>query len=217
MSDADKIGKLSRRWSKMYMKVCEGHFDSASLANDAIDPLRKDIEDYGNLPVRLLKEASNRLEGIRNTPLFHYVHDWSDEDFFIRELKFTYMQKNRVNQRGINFAISAYKDLIHKFRNGEYVQGDLGEALIRDYVYQIYHGNFVDLAHLALENHTDLNQDEVNHRLNEMSIFVEEEIDFLASQITRKGSVKRLRSNSRSTRPKAISIKDDVFSLGNNK
>jgi hypothetical protein len=216
MPDADKIGKLSRRWSKMFLKVCEGHFDSSSLANDAMDPLRKDIEDYGNLPVRFLKEASNRLEGIRNNPLFLPVYDWSDEDRFIRDLKFAYMQKNRANQRGINFAISAYKFLIHKFRNGENIQGDLDEVLIRSYVHQIYNGNFDDLAHLTLENHMDLNQDEINQRLNEMSNFVEEEIDFLASQITRKGSVKRLRSSSR-IRSKAISIADDVFSLGNNK
>lgn len=217
MPDADKFKNLSSRWSKMYRKVCEGYFDSASLASDAMDILRKDIKDYGNLPVRLLKEASNRLEGIRNTPLFLSMHNWSDEDRFIRELKFAYMQKSRINQRGINFAISAYKELIHKFRNGEYIQGDLDELLIRAYAQQIYNGNFVDPAHILLENHIDINQDEINHRLNEMSMFLEEGIDFLASQINKKGNVKNLRSSSRSNRSKLVSIMDDVFSVGNDK
>lgn len=217
MPDADKFKNLSSRWSKMYRKVCEGHFDSASLANDAMDTLRKDIKDYGNLPVRLLKEASNRLEGIRNTPLFLAMHNWSDEDRFIRELNFAYMQKSRINQRGINFAISAYKELIHKFRNGEYIQGNLDDVLIRAYAQQIYEGNFVDPAHLMLENDIDVNQDETNQRLNEMSMLVDEGIDFLASQINKKGNVKNLRSSSRPNHSKVVSIMDDVFSLGNNK
>src|SRR5258706_3989152 len=109
MPDADKIGKLSRRWSNIYRKACEGYFDSVSLANDAMNPLQKDLENYGNFPIRLLKEASNRLETIRNNPLFLPVSNWNEEDRFIRDLASTYMQKRQSNQRGINIAISAYK------------------------------------------------------------------------------------------------------------
>jgi hypothetical protein len=214
MPDADKIGKLSRQWLKVYKEVCEGYFDSISLAKDAIVPLRKDIEEYGNPPVHFLKEASNRLESIRNNPLFLPVHDWSEEDRFIDDLKLAYMQKShRPHQRGINMAISAYKDIEYKLRNGENIHGNLEEALLRGYLHRIYDSNFVDLASLMAESYMDIG-DVIKQRLNEMSIFVEQDIEFFALQIAKRGNVKGLRTVSQSTSRKTISIEDDVFSLG---
>jgi hypothetical protein len=217
MPDADKIGTFSRHWSKMYKKVCEGHFDNASLADDAMISLRKDIENYGHTPVFFLKEASARLESIQNNPLFLPVHNWEDEDDYICDLRRVYSQRYKPNPRGINMAISAYKDLVHELRNKGNILGSLQEALISRYIHQVYDGNFVDLALIELENHADVDQDGIHQRLNEMSIFIDELIDLHASQIVRKGRVKRLRSSSRPARLKTVSIEDDVFSLGNSK
>ena len=36
MPDADKIGKLSRRWSKIYKEVCEGYFDGSHRLEEGI-------------------------------------------------------------------------------------------------------------------------------------------------------------------------------------
>lgn len=217
MPDADRIGKLSRRWSKVYKEVCEGHFDSASLADAAMDPLRKDIEDYGDFPVHFLKDASNRLEELRNNPLFLPVHDWSEEDRFIRDLKFSYMQKSRFNQRGIDLAISAYKEVVYNFRNGQIVDGNLNEVLICKYIRRIYDGNFTDLVPRMLGNQVNPDWEGISDRLHEMDVLINEKIDSIAPQIARKDSVKRLRIRSRSIFQKIISITDDVFSLGNNR
>jgi hypothetical protein len=126
-------------------------------------------------------------------------------------------KKHRPHQRGINIAISAYKALVHKFRNGENINGNLEEALIRGYVRGIYDSNFGDLIPHTLENHLDVDYEVISQKLDEISIFVDENIDFFVSQIARQGNVKRLRISSRSAPRKIISIQDDVFSLGNNR
>jgi hypothetical protein len=217
MPDADKVGKFSRRWSKMYTKLCEGHFDNESLANDAIVALRKDIEDYENHPVRFLKDASDHLEDVLKNPLFLPIHDWSDEDRFIRSLKFSYMQKYRPNQRGVDLAISSYKAVVHILRNGGNINGNLNELLIRGYIRHIYDSNFTDLVPLTLQSQMNADWAGVSYRLNEIDAFINKHIDNLSSQIAQKGNIKRLKLPPRSFFQKVISLTDDVFSLGNNR
>jgi len=214
MPDADKVGNLSRRWSKMYRKVCEGHFNNASLAVDAMRSLVKDIGDYGDPPIRLLKEAAIRLEGIRNTPLFRSVYNWNDEDHFIRELASNYMQRYRANQRGINIAISVYKGLVSKLRNGEGMAGNSEEALCRNYIRQIYDSNFAERIPLISNNDTDLDWNVIGQRLNEISNLVNENITSLASRIAQKGNVRRIRPISRYLPRRPITIEDDISNIG---
>ena len=217
MPDADNIGRFSRRWSRMYTKLYEGHFAVESLADDAEMSLRMDIKDYGNDPIRFLKEASGRLERIRNNPLFLPLYDWGDEDRFIRELRFSYVQRYRPRQRGIDLAISAYKDLVHTFRNGDSVGGNLDEELIRNYIRNIYDSSFTDLIPLANASQISADRPEIIHRLNEMRAYVNEHINTLAAQIAKRGTVNRLKLRPRSVLQRIVSLTDDVFSLGNNK
>ncbi len=86
MPDADKIGTFSRRWSRVYREASEGYFDNDLLAEDAMSALIKDIKNYGDAPIRFLKQASTRLENIQANPLFRQIHSWKDEDLFIRRL-----------------------------------------------------------------------------------------------------------------------------------
>ena len=58
--------------------------------------------------------------------------------------------------------------------------------------------------------------DAISQKPNEMSIFIDDKINVLASQIARKGRMGRSR-RIHSVPPNAISIDDDVFSLGSNK
>ncbi len=210
MPDADRIGKLSHRWSKMYRKVCEGYFDSDSLASDALDLLRKDIQGYGDAPIRFLREVSSRLIRVQKNPLFHSIHNWHDENRFLDDLKSAYMKKYRPKQRGIDIAVEACKDIIHKFRNGENLSEDLEKALYDRYSHQIYESNFSDLARSMLQD-----QEDIVNRIDEMNTFVYEKINSLSSQIVRKRNTKRLSAKPRLVPRKVISIKDDVFSLGN--
>lgn len=215
MPDADKIGRFSRRWAKMYTKLCEGHFGNESLANDAIVSLRKDIEDYENHPIRFLIEASDHLDGIVNNPLFLPIHNWGDEDRFIRDLQFSYRQKYRPNQRALDLAVSAYKDVVHVLRNGGDISGNLDDVCIRSYIRNIYDSNFAELVPLTLQSQMNVDWAEINNRLNGMDVFINEHIDNLSSQIVKRKSVKRLKLPSRSLFQKIISLTDDVFSLGN--
>jgi hypothetical protein len=215
MPDADQIGKFSRRWSKMYTKLCEGYFDSESLANDAIVSLRKDIEAYENHPIRLLMDASHHLEGVLNNPLFLPVHDWGDEDRFIRDLKFSYMQRYRLNQRGLDLAVKAYKKVVHALRNGGDISGNLADVVIGGYIRNIYESNFAELVPVTLQGQRNVDSVEVSNRLNGMDFFINEHIHNLSEQIVKRKSVKHLRLPSRSFIQKIISLTDDVFNLGN--
>jgi len=214
MPDADKIGTLSRRWSKMYRKVCEGYFSSEQLADDAMRSLVKDIGDYGDHPIRLLKEAAIRLDGIRNTPLFRSFYNWNDEDHFIRGLASSYMQRYRANQRGINIAISVYKGLVNKLRNSERVAGSSEEALCRNYVRQIYDSNFAERIPLISNSDANIDWNLIGQRLNEISNHVNENIASLAPRIAQKGNVKRIRLVSRQRTRKPITLEDDISQIG---
>jgi hypothetical protein len=214
MPDADKIGTLSRRWSKMYRKVCEGYFSNEQLADDAMRSLVKDIGDYGDHPIRLLKEAAIRLEGIRNTPLFRSFYNWNDEDRFIRELASSYMQRHRANHRGIDIAISVYKGLINKLRNGESVAGNSEEALCRNYIRRIYDSNFAERIPLISNSDIDLDWNLIGQRLNEITHLVNENIASLAPRIAQKGNVKRIKPVSRQRPRKPITLEDDISQIG---
>jgi len=216
MPDADKFGKLSRRWSRMAKKVYEGHFDSASLADDAMNPLRKDIENYGPAVLSFLKEASFQLKDLQRNPLFLRNHDWNEEDRFIHNLASSYNWRYRPNIQGMNIAISAYKSLVCSFRNGEFIVKDLHEALLHYFVREIYDSNFAAKVILFAENNPDMDLNAINQKLNEMSIFIDDNINAIVSQIVRKGRMGRAR-RIHSVPPKAISINDDVLSLGSNK
>ncbi|NOH01692.1 MAG: hypothetical protein HND47_06905 [Chloroflexi bacterium] len=215
MPDADKVRNLSHRWSKMYKKICEGHFNNATLAEDAMRALAKDVGDYRDPPIRLLKEAAIRLEGIRNGPLFRPVYNWSDEDNFIRKLASSYIQNYRANQRGINLAISVYKRLISKLRNGEAIAGNFKEVLCREYIREIYDSNFTERIPLVSNNDIDPDWNSISQRLNEINSLVDRKIGSLASRIAQKGNVRRIRFNSRRLPQRPITIEDDISSIGN--
>jgi len=216
MPDADKIGNLARRWSKMYRKVCEGYFSNEVLADDAMRSLVKDIGDYADHPVRLLKEAAIRLDGIRYTPLFRSVYNWNDEDHFIRDLASSYMQRYRASQRGINIAISVYKGLVNRLRNGEGVFGNSDEILCRNYIRQIYDSNFAERIPLIGNDNTDLDWNLISQKLNEISNLVNENIVPLAARIAQKGNVRRIRPTSRQRPRKPITLEDDISEIGSN-
>jgi hypothetical protein len=216
MPDADRFGKVSRRWSRMAQKVSEGHFDNASLANDAMKPLRKEIEQYGRSMYSLLKNAATYLKTIQKSPLFLVNHDWNEEEVFIRDLCNTYTKRYQLNQRAKNLAILAYQDLVHALRTGEFVEGNLYEVLLHTYIRRIYDSNFAVPLILTVEAKPDIDSNAIGQRLHGMDMFINENIDELVAHIARIGRMGRSKGI-HSITSKAISINDDIFSLGSGK
>jgi hypothetical protein len=214
MPDADKIGTFSRRWSRVYRKVSEGYFDNDLLAEDAMSALMKDIKNYGDAPIRFLKQASTRLENIQANPLFRPIHSWKDEDHFIRSLASSYMQLNKANQRAINLAISAFKGALHKLRNGETLIENLQEMLCHDYIRRIYDSNFIERIPFAENYNLEQNQEKVNQKISELDDLVEDKITDLAERISQKGNTGNIRKAHRSLPRRPITLEDDVFDIG---
>ncbi len=214
MPDADKIGTFSRRWSKIYRKISEGHFSTNSLAEDAMNSLLKDVKDYGDGPIRFLKQGATRLENIQKNPLFRPVHNWKDEDHFIRSLASSYLQFDKVNQRAINIAISTFKGAIHKLRNGEAIIEDLQEVLCRDYIRRIYDSNFTERLPFAKSYDQEQDHEKINQIISKIDGLVEEQIAYFARKISQKGNTKGLRKSHPKHSRKPVTIEDDVFSIG---
>jgi len=112
MPDVDRVyANLPRRYQKVYKQICEGYFSDATLAYESLRPLRKDIKSYGSPPLRFLFEAARALNDIQTSPLFINTINWGEENKQIRELKSTYSQKFRSEQRGMDLAEIALRKL----------------------------------------------------------------------------------------------------------
>lgn len=210
MSDGDRIGKLSPRWSRMYRKVCEGYLDQDQLAGDAVKQLKKDIKTYGDYPIRFLRDVSNHLRNIQNNPLFHAVHNWDNESRYLFDLKSNYLKNYRLAYKGIEIAFEAARGLVNKIRNGEKISANLEEALYDGYLHRMYESNFSDIARVMLQGN-----DEIIKRIDDLDISLNKEINFIAPQLVKRKNTKRLRLKPYIRHQRPISIKDDVFSLGN--
>jgi hypothetical protein len=65
MPDGDIVHpRLSYGYQKIYKQICEGFFDSETLAYYVLPPLLKDIQKYGNGPINLLQKASE-MESVK--------------------------------------------------------------------------------------------------------------------------------------------------------
>jgi hypothetical protein len=70
MPDGDKVHvKLAPRYQKVYMQLCEGHSGDAELAHEVLRPLKRDLRDYGDEPLKLLQQVTTELNQIPDEPL----------------------------------------------------------------------------------------------------------------------------------------------------
>ena len=185
MSDADRIGKLSPRWSSIYRTMSEGYVDNLSLADTIMESLHKDIRRYGNNPISFIKKVAIRLNDIRNHSSLLSSSNWLDENTFIRELGSRY-EYSKVNKRGMEIAMYACEDVLREIRYGQPV-GNIEEILMDQYIQRIYTRNFVGEVQMKADGYV------VKQKIDEISTLVDDGIVSLASQLVEKRSVKDLR------------------------
>ncbi len=211
MPDADRIGKLSRRWTITFKKVYEGFYDHGEVADEIMKSLVKDIKDYGDSPIYLLKRASSRLQEIQNAPLFRSSHDWKEEDQFIRSLASGF---HKSNQRAIDIAIKAFKDILHDIRHNNSFYGDCYEETCKRYIRRVYEANFTGKIPISSETNIIFDNKVVDEKLREIDPIINDKINYLSERIVKKGNTKIIATKSRKIAIRRPSIDDDILNIG---
>jgi hypothetical protein len=71
MPDGDKIhAHLPQRYQKVYQQVCESYLSDEELSYEVSQPLIKDIQQYGDMPIKLIEQVADQLGQVPTGPLF---------------------------------------------------------------------------------------------------------------------------------------------------
>lgn len=212
MPDADRIGKLSYRWTRTFKKVYEGYYDLGEMTDEVMKSLVKDIKDYSDVPINLLKEASLRLNNIQSESSPIKYHNWKEEDQFIRGLASGY-SKECPNQRAIDIAIRAFKDVLHDIRHNKVYYSDCYEESCKRYIRGIYEANFTGKIPMSSQTNLFFDDNIVRERLQEIDPIINDNIFHISKGIAKRGSIKRIMTKHKAAIRKP-SLQDDILSIG---
>lgn len=209
MPDGDKIhSRLSGRYQKPYLQICEGQYGAAELARDVARVLKRDLREYGSRPTECMARIAQELQQLPREPLLQATIDWSEQSRMIDRLA----QQTKGNRRAIELVVQAGKQLLHELRYGRPV-GNIDQALHERYVQNIYHANFEARIPLAPPPN-GVPYETVAARLDDMRPHVEREIATLAAQLHRGKDPSDLRLHRRAKPSRSIDLHMDLSSLG---
>ena len=82
MPDGDIVHvKLPRRYQKSYKQLCEGQYGDAELTRAVLRPLKQDLQDYGDAPLKLIQQVAAELNQIPDEPLLKQSIDLKKKIF----------------------------------------------------------------------------------------------------------------------------------------
>jgi hypothetical protein len=70
MPDADKVHKgLSQRYQVVYQQICESALEPNEIAYSVLEPLKRDLLDFGDAPLMLIDHVVRELNEVSSGPL----------------------------------------------------------------------------------------------------------------------------------------------------
>lgn len=205
MPDGDRIHiRLAPIYQKVYKQLCEGQYRDEELAIEALRSLKKDIQKYGDGPIKVIEQVAIQLKRIPSGPLLKEMVDWCEESMKIDKL----MQQVNSSKRAINWATQACKEQLDELRYDECLHNFLFE-ITEKYLRNVYIANFEKRTPLK-RHYKGVNQTTVDTRLDCMRPHVIKGIVVLTMQIVQKGSVDTLRLPRHSRGNQAITIDTDL-------
>jgi hypothetical protein len=207
MPDADKVhAKLCGSHRGVYKKICEDHFSEEDLAHDELRAIIKDVGCYGDEPLQLIRKAVAVLNQIPTGPLFlnNSAINWAVIRRQLETIAQTHSSLTTSSQIGIDLALRSCQEFLHDIRYG-IVVGNIEEAkVIRNYLVNVYKANFEERIQLS-RHYNDADPNFVAARVEGMRPYIEKDIQFIAQQIERKGSVRSLRRPAKVKQPVELS------------
>src|SRR5215510_23333 len=188
MPDGDIVHvKLSRRYQKPYKQLCEGLYGDAELTRAVLRPLKQDLQDYGDAPLKLIQQVAAELNRIPDEPLLKQFINWADKSKSIDRCA----QQISGRPTAMQLAVQACQQQLQELRYGSCAQ-DLTKEMYRKYVSVVYEATFEGRVPLP-QHYNGIAQAAVDARLQGMRTYVEQGIDCFAAQMLRNGTVSSLR------------------------
>lgn len=211
MPDGDKVHRgLTNKYQKFYQQFCEGYLSLEELSYEVSRPLVKDIQQYGDAPIRLIEQAAAKIEQMPNGPLFEQLDYWVQMSQEID--KIAQQQAYRCNRRGLDLAAQSCKEKLLDLRSGEQFH-NLRQEMIQNYVRKVYDANCEERLPLSQQHHSGVSQETVDARLVSMRPYVEERITILSNKIKRKGTVEGLNPPSFRKEKRSIGLHDNLLAV----
>ncbi len=162
MPDSDRVhAALPYRYQKTYKQLCEGYGSGEELARNVLKPLKKDIQDYGDGPIKLIKQMGERLEQIASAPpILKSSTNWDAESKNIERLA----QKTYGDPRGVALAVQSCEEVLQAVQLGE-VNQNCAHQIAHRYVQNIYDANFVERIPMKKDHYNGVDQATLDRRL----------------------------------------------------
>lgn len=194
MADGDIYhNNIPQRYQKLYHQVEQGYDDPEVLAHEALEPLKKDIQKFGEPVIQFLEEAARQIKEHVCSPLFVSSDDRDALKQSIEELS----QKVYSDKKAVKLACNACEQYINQFPStdyGSFQDYNPFQDVVRAYIMNVYISRFEARAEIpptgkcAREVQVDIPQ-----VLVRMRPYVEEKVDYLSKQVSKSGRVDTIR------------------------
>lgn len=170
---------------KAYGLLCETNEEAEYQAHETLGALKKEVQRYGNEPIKLGIQIAIQLEKILTEPLFKPIVDWYRESEKIS----SFAQQTNTNPRSVELMEKAGKQILIKLQKSK-IQKNLMVAVTEQYVKNIYKAEFEQKikTHHFLENRAT-----VITNLENIWPYIEKGCLSFAQQIVNTGDVSKLK------------------------
>lgn len=179
MPDGDIVHKgLAPRYQAPYKQMCEGQLSDEAVARNVARAVLKDIQHYGNEPLKLLEQTAGTLQGVQDKPLFIETEDWGELSQAIHKVA----QDMRAYKTAINLATRACEEQKTEIRNHHFAR-DLDLDIAGKYIHGVYTARFEEQVPLTDQHYGGADKPTLDRRLDRLRPLVMQELDALATQI----------------------------------
>lgn len=207
MPDGDRVHpRLARPYQKVYKQLCEGQFSGESLAAEAVEVVRRQLQQVGDAPANVIAQIASQLAVIPKEPLLREIVDWPMKSQEIEQV----VAQAGIPKRIGEYIIEASKELLNDIRTGQ-ITLKADARLMYLMLKRYYRAEFEE--HMPMVQHYNhVSQNFVQTRLDEMRPHVEQMLIHLAKQAAKHTSFLRLRRPSR-VKPQINLHETDVLAL----
>jgi hypothetical protein len=194
---------LSRRYQMPYKLLCEGK-DDEIVVRAILNRLRRDIQQSGNVLLRLAECLATRLDTFSKSGMkiedVGTILDYEVDQF-----------RDYLTRNDAELLLKAAKSRLGDVRYGREVRGHSNfEVIFRYYVIGKYRADFEDRIPLTQKHHKYLSNDVLQARLSSICTKVMETIEVWAKQSCATNNIKKIRLPRRK-KIERISLEDNLL------
>ncbi len=202
MPDGDIIHpNINRRFQNVYVQLCEGHWEPAELGYEMLRPLKGQIKEYGNSPIKL----GQRFISI----ILNFRHNLDLAGCFKQIEKLSINPEMNSSPRGRDLMKSAAKKLLIEIENGKSMD-DIESNLYENYISMIFDKDFESRIPATPEHHANATYPEIKITMAEIRPHLENGIHIFTNQLIKHQDVSKLRRPIRKKMP-PLKVEDSAW------